>query len=150
VATLLMVVTSRVISPQYLIWLLATAAFCVLSRDTSQRRSALLILVSLPLTQWIFPYNFDSLVHFHGGPILVLLVRDALLLAAAAIGFVDLWRDTVAGPFLPWRYRAEKIAAKTSAASSTTSPVDGVLAGAPAADVDDSVDDSSVASTTGA
>ncbi|MBS2965303.1 DUF2029 domain-containing protein [Actinocrinis puniceicyclus] len=103
VATLLMIVTSRVISPQYLIWLLATAAFCLLSKDTSQRRSALLILLSLPLTQWIFPYNFSSLLHFHLGPILVLLLRDALLAGAALFGFVDLWRDTVTGPFLPRR-----------------------------------------------
>jgi len=102
-----MIVTSRVISPQYLIWLLATAAFCLLSRDTSQRRSALLILVSLPITQWIFPYNFTALTHGHLGPVLVLTVRDALLVAAAAIGFIDLWRDTVTGPFLPWRHRSE-------------------------------------------
>lgn len=106
VATLLMIVTSRVISPQYLIWLLATAAFCLLSKDTSQRRSALLILLSLPVTQWIFPYNFTSLIHFHLSTILALTVRDALLIAAAAIGFIDLWRDTVAGPFLPWRGRS--------------------------------------------
>lgn len=106
VATLLMIVTSRVISPQYLIWLLATAAFCLLSKDTSQRRSALLILISLPVTQWIFPYNFTSLLHFHLSVILAVVVRDSLLLAAAAIGFIDLWRDTVAGPFLPWRHRS--------------------------------------------
>jgi hypothetical protein len=109
-----MIVTSRVISPQYLIWLLATAAFCLLSRDTSQRRSALLILLALPLTQWIFPYNFKSLTHFHAGPILVLLVRDILLVGAAAIGFVDLWRDTVTGPFLPWRLRAAQAAESAS------------------------------------
>jgi hypothetical protein len=105
VATLMMIVTSRVISPQYLIWLLATAAFCLLSKDTSQRRSALLVLISLPISQWIFPYNFDALVHFRAVPVLVLIVRDALLLAATAIGFADLWRDTVSGPFLPRRAR---------------------------------------------
>jgi hypothetical protein len=106
VATLLMIVTSRVISPQYLIWLLATAAFCMLSKDTSQRRSALLVLLALPLSQWLFPYNFNSLIHVHSGAIAVLMVRDALLVAAAAFGFLDLWRDTVTGPFLPWRKRA--------------------------------------------
>jgi hypothetical protein len=114
VATLLMIVTSRVISPQYLIWLLATAAFCTLSKDTSQRRSALLILVSLPLTQWLFPYNFLSLIHVHLGAVFVLVVRDALLVAAAAIGFIDLWRDTVTGPFLPWRLRGSGAAAEAA------------------------------------
>jgi hypothetical protein len=115
VATLLMIVTSRVISPQYLIWLLATAAFCLLSKDTSQRRSALLILLSLPVTQWIFPYNFTSLTHFHLSTILAVTLRDALLLAAAAIGFIDLWRDTVTGPFLPWRNRSAVPVSDTSA-----------------------------------
>ncbi|HZU57070.1 MAG TPA: glycosyltransferase 87 family protein [Actinocrinis sp.] len=117
VATLLMIVTSRVISPQYLIWLLATAAFCLLSKDTSQRRSALLILVSLPITQWIFPYNFTSLIHFHLSAILAVTLRDALLLAAAAIGFIDLWRDTVTGPFLPWRNRTAAPVSDASADS---------------------------------
>lgn len=106
VATLLMIVTSRVISPQYLIWLLATAAFCLLSKDTSQRRSALLVLLSLPITQWIFPSHFTELTHFHISAILAVGLRDALLVAAAAIGFIDLWRDTVTGPFLPWRGRS--------------------------------------------
>jgi hypothetical protein len=110
VATLLMIVTSRVISPQYLIWLLATAAFCLLSADTSQRRSALLILISLPITQWIFPYNFNSLRQADLGPMIVLIVRDVLLVAAAVIGFRDLWRDTVTGPVWP-RRRSSKAAA---------------------------------------
>jgi len=105
VATMLMIITSRVLSPQYLIWLLAVASFCLLSKDTSQRRSALLILLSLPISQWIFPYNFNALIHGHAGPVLALIVRDGLLLAATAIGFLDLWRDTVSGPFLPWRGR---------------------------------------------
>ncbi|MGH6653950.1 MAG: glycosyltransferase 87 family protein [Actinocrinis sp.] len=109
VATLLMIVTSRVISPQYLIWLLATAAFCLLNTDSSQRRSALLILISLPITQWIFPYNFNALRQVHIGPLIVLIVRDALLVAAAVIGFRDLWRDTVSGPVWP-RRRAPKAA----------------------------------------
>jgi hypothetical protein len=150
-----MIVTSRVISPQYLIWLLATAAFCVLSRDTSQRRSALLVLLALPLTQWLFPYNFGSLVKFAGGPILVLIVRDGLLLAAATIGFVDLWRDTVTGPFLPWRYRAA-LRAEQSAASRAeavdvpagdTPVIDTPTAGILAGDVDEN---SPVTSPTGA
>ena len=126
VATLLMIVTSRVISPQYLIWLLATAAFCLLAKDTSQRRSSLLILISLPITQWIFPYNFTPLTHFHLGPILAVTARDALLLGAAVIGFVDLWRDTVTGPFLPWKYRSSAPVPDVSTAE--------VPAGAAAAD----------------
>src|SRR5262249_49740775 len=36
-ATLLFVTTSRVISPQYLIWLIALAAVCLCARGTAQR-----------------------------------------------------------------------------------------------------------------
>jgi hypothetical protein len=59
---------------------------------------------------------------------------------------VDLWRDTVTGPFLPWRYRA----AVTDTSAETTDIT-------PAAEVDDlpvdddaESDDSAVTSTTGA
>lgn len=98
VATMLMIVTSRVISPQYMIWLIAVAAFCLLYKDTSQRRSALVLLVCMPLTQLEFPFGFHGLLYYHTGPFLVLALRNLLLVAATVIGFRDLWRSTVVGP----------------------------------------------------
>lgn len=103
VGTLLMIVTSRVVSPQYMIWLLAVAAFCLMFKDTSQRRSALILLISLPLSQADFPHYFYALVHNHAKPAMLVAVRDALLVLAAVIAFNDLWRSTVTGPVLPWR-----------------------------------------------
>ena len=103
VGTLLMIVTSRVISPQYMIWLLAVAAFCLMFKDTSQRRSALILLISLPLSQADFPHYFSALVHGHAKPAMLVAARDALLVLAAVIGFTDLWRSTVTGSMLPWR-----------------------------------------------
>jgi hypothetical protein len=107
VGTLIMIVTSRVISPQYMIWLLGTAAFCLLFKDTTQRRSTLLFLISLPLTQVDFPYAFWGLRHEHLVPILVVTLRDALLVAATVIGLLDLWRSTVTGRFWPQRTKRE-------------------------------------------
>jgi hypothetical protein len=104
VGTLISIVTSRVISPQYMIWLLGTAAFCLLFKDTTQRRSALLFLPTLPLTQLDFPLTFTALNEGRLGPILVVGLRDALLLAAAVIGMRDLWRSTVTGRF--WSLKA--------------------------------------------
>lgn len=106
VATLLMVVTSRVISPQYMIWLIAVAAFCLLFKDTTQRRSALVLLVCMPLTQLEFPFGFHGLIYYHLGPLLVLALRDALLVVAAVLAFWDLWRSTVTGPLFARRAAA--------------------------------------------
>lgn len=103
VATLLMIVSSRVISPQYMVWLIAVAAFCLLAKDSTQRVSSLILLVSLPLTQMEFPYGFRGLLHDHARSVAVVSVRDLLLVAAVLIGFRSLWRSTVAGPVLPRR-----------------------------------------------
>jgi Glycosyltransferase family 87 len=106
VGTLIMICTSRVISPQYLIWLLAVAGFCLLYKDTTQRRSSLLVLICLPLTQYEFPFAFEDLLHAHLVVTLVVCLRDLLLVLATYFGFRDLWVSTVDGPFLPPRLRA--------------------------------------------
>lgn len=106
VATLILIVTSRVISPQYLIWLLAVVGFCLLYKDTTQRRSAILVLISLPLTQFEFPFDFGSYRNAHITAIAVVAVRNLVLVAAAYFGFRDLWVSTVEGPFLAPRMRA--------------------------------------------
>ena len=106
VATLLFIVVSRVISPQYLIWLLAVAGFCLLYKDTTQRRSAVLVLICLPLTQFEFPFDFGSFRNAQIFAVLVVAVRNLLLLLATYFGFRDLWVSTVDGPFLTPRLRA--------------------------------------------
>lgn len=81
-AVLLAVVTSRVLSPQYLIWLVALAAVCLAGRGTGQRTTALLILVATGLTQLEFPVLWSPLV---AGSLadLVLVARNLVLVAAA-------------------------------------------------------------------
>ncbi|MFD0347106.1 glycosyltransferase 87 family protein [Kitasatospora aburaviensis] len=54
-ALLVFTVTSRVISPQYLVWLVGVAAVCLTVRGSSQRPVALLILAATPLTLVEFP-----------------------------------------------------------------------------------------------
>ncbi|HWG26939.1 glycosyltransferase family 87 protein [Actinospica sp.] len=122
VATLVMIVTSRVISPQYLIWLLAVAGFCLLYKDTTQRRSSLLVLICLPLTQYEFPFAFQDLLHAHLVVTLVVCLRDLLLVLATYFGFHDLWVSTVDGPFLPPRLRALISRGGSSADKSATEP----------------------------
>jgi hypothetical protein len=105
VATLVMIVTSVVISPQYLIWLLAVAGFCLLYKDTTQRRSSMLVLICLPLTQYEFPIAFQSLLHAHIAVTLVVCLRNLLLVLATYVGYRDMWVSTVDGPFIPPRLR---------------------------------------------
>jgi hypothetical protein len=60
-ATLLFVVTSRVISPQYMVWLIGLAAVCLLRPDTTQRPVAYLLLAACVLTTLDFPLLYREL-----------------------------------------------------------------------------------------
>ncbi|GAA2832263.1 glycosyltransferase family 87 protein [Kitasatospora sp. CM 4170] len=93
-ALLVFTVTSRVISPQYLVWLVGVAAVCLTVRGSSQRPVALLILAATPLTLVEFPLMFSKVVGSEPGAITVLALRNLLLLAAAVLSCVRLWRST--------------------------------------------------------
>ncbi|WP_433548897.1 glycosyltransferase 87 family protein [Streptomyces sp. CA-294286] len=92
-AVLLFVVTSRVISPQYLVWLVGLAAVCLLWRETSQRPVAWLILAACVFTTLGFPLLYREL-RDDADPLAItnLFVRDLLLIAAAGVSAVRLWR----------------------------------------------------------
>ncbi len=93
-ALLIFTVTSRVISPQYLVWLVGAAAVCLTVRGTSQRPVALLILAATPLTLVEFPLVFGDVVASRPGAIAVLTARNVLLLVATVLSCVRLWRST--------------------------------------------------------
>jgi hypothetical protein len=90
-AVLLAVVTSRVLSPQYLLWLLAVAAVCLTDRETAQRTTAVLVLVATGLTQLEFPVLWSPIV---AGSLadLVLVARNAVLVAATVTAMRALTR----------------------------------------------------------
>jgi hypothetical protein len=136
VATLIMIVVSRVISPQYLIWLLAVAGFCLLYKDTTQRRSSLLVLICLPLTQYEFPFAFQDLLHAHLVVTLDVCLRNLLLVLATYFGFRDLWVSTVDGPFLPPRLRALISRGGSSADKTATEPAPAAVVKQPSQDVE--------------
>ncbi|MEU7482480.1 glycosyltransferase family 87 protein [Streptomyces sp. NPDC042319] len=94
-ATLLFVVTSRVISPQYLIWLVGLAAVCLLRPGTTQRPVARLLLAACLCTTLDFPLLYRELRDDAGWlAIANLSVRNLLLVAAAGLSAVRLWRAT--------------------------------------------------------
>ncbi|MEU0336913.1 glycosyltransferase 87 family protein [Streptomyces sp. NPDC006193] len=91
-AVLLFTVTSRVISPQYMIWLIGLAAVCLTSRRTSQRLVAVLILAACALSTVAFPMCYREVVDGTWSGCLLMLARNGLLAAAAVLSFVRLWR----------------------------------------------------------
>ncbi|MER5207648.1 glycosyltransferase 87 family protein [Streptomyces sp. NPDC002825] len=97
-AVLLFTVTSRVISPQYLIWLLGLAAVCLTSRDTVMRPVALLLLPAAALSSLAYPVLYDEVVLGTPTGVAVMVLRNALLLAAALLAARRLWTSTAGAP----------------------------------------------------
>ncbi len=91
-AVLLFTVTSRVISPQYLIWLLGLASVCLTSRHTSQRPVAVLVLAATALSTVAYPLLYSQVTTGTWTGCLLMLARNGLLAGAAVLSFVRLCR----------------------------------------------------------
>ncbi|MEU3792609.1 glycosyltransferase 87 family protein [Streptomyces fructofermentans] len=94
VAVLLFTTTSRVISPQYLVWLVGLAAACLVFRGSRMGLPAGMVLAASFFTVLEFPIWFAHVVGSDGLGITLLVVRNGLLVAASVTGAVLLWRDT--------------------------------------------------------
>ncbi|WP_157544869.1 glycosyltransferase family 87 protein [Microtetraspora fusca] len=91
---LFLVVTSRVLSPQYLIWILGATAVVFVAR-TRQRPAAWLVLVATLLTGIMYPWVEEDYSWSGRLPgTLILVARNLIFLAAAVVSFVQLWRST--------------------------------------------------------
>ncbi|MEE1928695.1 glycosyltransferase 87 family protein [Streptomyces sp. TRM 70351] len=97
-AVLLFTVTSRVISPQYLVWLVGLAAVCLALRSRGQLVPAWLVLAATGVTLLEFPVFFDAVVSSEPLGLLLLFARNGLLVAAALLSCAGLWRTTAAAP----------------------------------------------------
>ncbi|MFC3234583.1 DUF2029 domain-containing protein [Streptomyces nitrosporeus] len=97
-AVLLFTVTSRVVSPQYLVWLVGLAAVCLVFRGTRMVPCAWLVLVATGVTVLEFPLGFAHVVASDAQGVALMAVRNGLLLAAALTASWRLWRACVPGP----------------------------------------------------
>ncbi|WP_078631242.1 glycosyltransferase family 87 protein [Streptomyces griseoaurantiacus] len=95
VAVLVFTVTSRVISPQYLVWLVGLAAVCLGRRGARMTVPAVLVLLACPVTVLEFPVYFGHVVASDGLGVTLLVVRNGLLVCATVGAARRLWRDTV-------------------------------------------------------
>ncbi|MED7825122.1 glycosyltransferase family 87 protein [Streptomyces chiangmaiensis] len=92
-AVLLFTVTSRVISPQYMIWLIGLAAVCLTSRHTTQRPVALLLLAATAVSAVEYPAYYEEVINSTWTGCVLMLVRNGLLTIAAVVSLVRLWRS---------------------------------------------------------
>ncbi|WP_329410518.1 DUF2029 domain-containing protein [Streptomyces sp. NBC_00704] len=97
-AVLLFTVTSRVISPQYMIWLLGLAAVCLTSRHTTQRPVALLLLAATAVSTLIYPMHYWEVISCSWTGTTLMLVRNGLLTWAACLSYRRLWRTAPPPP----------------------------------------------------
>ena len=72
VVGLLVLVTSRVLSPQYIFWIVPFAALL-------DRRKALALLVACLLTTLVYPLNYQQFIDVAPLPVLVVNLRNAIL-----------------------------------------------------------------------
>jgi hypothetical protein len=94
-AVLLFTVTSRVISPQYLVWLVGLAAVCVSYRASRMGAPALMVVAASFLTVLEFPLGFGHVVMSDRYGVLLLALRNGLLVVASITAGRRLWRSTV-------------------------------------------------------
>lgn len=85
---LVAIATSRVNSPQYLVWLFGVGAVCLADPRSRMHVPVLLIAVSAPITAIVFPWGYGAMLGGGVFPVLLQAVR-ILLLVAATVYAVD-------------------------------------------------------------
>ncbi|MFJ8633553.1 glycosyltransferase 87 family protein [Streptomyces sp. NPDC093568] len=94
VAVLMFVTTSRVISPQYLVWLVGLAAVCLCFRESRMRIPVALVLAACLVTVLEFPVWFAHVVASDALGVSLLFARNGLLVLATVLAARVLWRAT--------------------------------------------------------
>ncbi|WP_327666839.1 DUF2029 domain-containing protein [Streptomyces sp. NBC_00485] len=100
-AVLMFTVTSRVISPQYMVWLVGTAAVCLCFRSSRMGLPVGLVLAAAFVTVLEFPVWFQHVVASDTLGVTLLVVRNGLLVVAALLAAVELWQSTVSREPVP-------------------------------------------------
>jgi hypothetical protein len=89
---LVAICTSKVLSPQFLIWTFPVVALCVAQKRLLPKLAALAVAVAVALTQLEFPARYWDLVDLQPAPLALLVARNAVLLLAAAAAIAALVR----------------------------------------------------------
>jgi hypothetical protein len=92
-ATLLFLLASQVLSPQYMLWAIGLAAACLATGRTAQRPATMAVLGAAGLTQLNFPFGWGSLVSGSAVLTAVLVARNVLLVVATVLAARAVARD---------------------------------------------------------
>jgi hypothetical protein len=95
VAVLMFTVTSRVISPQYMVWLVGVAAVCVTFRGGGAGPTGWVVVAACGVTVLEFPLYFGDVVASTPLGLTLLFLRNGLLVAATLMAADRLWDVTV-------------------------------------------------------
>ncbi len=83
---------NKVLSPQFLVWTFPLLALVLAGEGRGQRACGLLTLAAIALTQVEFPALYWNVVALHPAPVAVVVARNAVLVGAAAVAALTLWR----------------------------------------------------------
>jgi hypothetical protein len=89
---LVLVCTSKVLSPQFLLWTLPFIGLVAAAGSGWRRGVGLCLLGVLFVTQLGFPSRYWDLVRLESTPILFVVARNVLLLAVTLLAVVQVWR----------------------------------------------------------
>ena len=107
------VCTSKVLSPQFIIWTFPLVALVAAGKGRGQRVLGLLLLAAMLLTQIEFPALYWSFIDLHSGPIALVALRNFVLLVAGVLAAVLVWRLPADAPKWPGRARTHMRASPT-------------------------------------
>jgi hypothetical protein len=114
-ATLLFLVASPVLSPQYLLWVIGLAAACLATGQTTQRPVALAVLATVGLTELVFPALWSNLLSGSAAGTAVLVARNTLLVATAVLSCHRILRAS-------WPSREDQLAGREERVAASASP----------------------------
>lgn len=82
---LMLTVTSKVLSPQYLVWAVGVGAAALLREGRRYLPPLVLLVAAAALTQVVFPGTYLSLLHARPAAVALLALRNVLLLTASVL-----------------------------------------------------------------
>ena len=86
-AVLVSMITSRVLSPQYMVWVIGILCVCLITPNSSTTPIALLLCVSSLATQIVYPWQYQSFMSGTFIGIAAQLIRIGCLLAATVVAW---------------------------------------------------------------
>ena len=86
------IVGNKVLSPQYLLWVLPLVALCLVGRSRLSKIAGALMMLALVLTLVEIPDLYMDLTSRYPEPQLVIAARNAALVAAFVVAVVAVWR----------------------------------------------------------